>query len=196
LAFKALRLLDGSYRNLEEVLDPEPAMILEWDAEWREYVQRLNFERGESAHWNWGYKAQFFHHRDDVITLGLVTGGRCHGMMICHWPMPSDLAPGEETLCVDYLEAAPWNRKDVCGGEREFAEIGPMLIYAAVRFSEALGFKGRLTLSALPSAERFYQRIGMSETGVERQPNGLALKTFEFSEAGAAVFLDANGRLR
>lgn len=190
--FKARSLLDGSIRNIEEVFDPLLPQMEGWDRDWKEHVEFLNRDRGETAHWNWGVKAHHYHHiNDQVLTYALTSGGRCHGLMIAHWPMSCALEEGAESLCIAYLEVAPWNRKDVMGAEREFAEIGPMLIYAAVRFSAVLDFNGRLTLSALPSAERFYRRIGMQECGVDNEK----LKRFEFTDETAQIFLDAHGRL-
>lgn len=190
--FQARRLIDNSLRNFRELFDPHPATMAIYEAQWRAYAISNNFDRGESEHWDWGLKGKTFHLNPNYITFALESGGRCQGMMAVKWPNASYITFGAETLYVDYIEVAPWNRKNC--GDREFAGLGPMLIYTAIRLSEALGFNGRLTLCALPSAESFYHRIGMVECGMNAGYNP-PLRAFEFDDATAAGFLLTDERL-
>lgn len=189
MAFQLTSLRDGSVRNLEEIIDPEPRMVKRWQQQWQIYLNKLALDRGGTEHWSWTTKARHYLSNDNSILFALEAGGRCQGIMVVVWPIPSRLQDEVDCMEVAFLEAAPWNRGDVAGRARELAGVGPLLMYAAVRFSESLGYQGRLSLLAIPSAEWFYDRIEMTLIGIEEIEPGESMKRFEFTAERATAFL-------
>lgn len=99
-------------------------------------------------------------------------------------PRPSRLDPSSSpVLYVDYLEAAPWNLKDMTATPR-FLGVGTRLIVEAVLLSREAGLSGRIGLHALPQAEDFYQtRCGMTRLGPDESYYDLPY--FEYTELQA-----------
>ena len=96
---------------------------------------------------------------------------------------------GKDLVYVKYLETAPWNiQVDVLGQTPSYRGVGRQLIELAARLSEAMEFRGRIGLHALPQAEGFYKKCGMTDLGADSDSNGL--RYFEMSEEQAATFLN------
>lgn len=187
---QVVSLKDGSIRNLEEITEPGRKEIKRWDGQWEAFIRRHVRSRGPTAHWSWAAKERRHREDENQVFYALTADTRCHGLMMVRWPDASTLDPAVECMHVEYLEVAPWNRFDVVGGGREFAAIGPLLMYAAVRLSEAFGFNGRLSLHSIPSAEWFYPKIGMLMVGEVAVGPDEQMKRFEFSEEGAKAFVE------
>lgn len=187
--YKGFRTADKSVRNLSLVMDPHVARMMIWEGQWNEYLAARSASAGVTAHWIWPLKHYAASQHSNGITFGFEAAGRCQGMAHVSWPKASRLVPGNETLYVDHLEIAPWNRTEVAG-EREFALIGQNMLFVAYDLSIAAGYNGRLSLAALPSADSFYRRIGMTQAGVGVGVEAI-LNYFEFSDAAAAAFRNA-----
>jgi hypothetical protein len=154
-------------------------------------------ELPQSIHWNWSLKA--------ARIPGLVGGalspnrlfgikaqGAWQGMLIATCVNHVTRLPpgGMDLVYVDFVEAAPWNWKNVKAGRTQrFRGVGRQLIEVAVRWSLDLDFKGRLGLHALPQADDFYRNAcGMTDFGADpayRPP----LRYFELSDSQAKAFL-------
>jgi hypothetical protein len=74
------------------------------------------------------------------------------------------------------------------GQEPLYRGVGPQLLEMATRWSEQLGFKGRLGLHSLPQAESFYRdRCQMTDLGPDANYTGM--RYFEMTEAQAQRIL-------
>lgn len=187
MAFQVIRCADKSVRNLDEFVDPPPEKLLIWEAQWKSYLTAKAVGRGSTDHWSWTAKTFVADYEGaNKLTFGVEVGGECQGLMQLSWPTPSRLANGVDTTHVEYLEIAPWNRTEVAG-ERRFDRVGQSLLAMAYDFSETLGHNGRLTLTALPTADSFYHRIKMTQIGVGTGALA-ALNFFEFDETLAKAF--------
>lgn len=151
----------------------------------------------QSLHWNWAEKAAalkpyapgpFSAYR----LLGLKAEDKWQGLLLgCCVGRPTRLAPaGRDLVYVEFIEAAPWNWQ-IPQMERDqvFKGVGFQLMELAVRWSEDLGFRGRLGLHSLPQADSFYGgACGMSDLGPD--PKYRHLRYFELNEAQARRFLE------
>lgn len=88
-----------------------------------------------------------------------------------------------------FLETAPWNLEEHPEGMR-FAGAGSALLEEAGLISMARGLGGRVLLSALPQAEPFYRKRGMTELGPSSRHS---LVYFEYTETQATAFLTSRG---
>lgn len=154
-------------------------------------------DQPESVHWSWAQKAV----RAPWFSLGGLSPYRLFGMKAegvwqglligCCLGHVSKIAPGGRDLVyVDFLEAAPWNWKlPAAGRAGRLKGVGRQLFELAVRWSDDLGFKGRVGLHALPQAEDFYRgSCAMTDLGTDLSYKP-PLRYFEFSEAQARTIL-------
>jgi hypothetical protein len=88
---------------------------------------------------------------------------------------------------VAYIESAPWNVKGFCE-KPHYAGIGTTLYYAAIQYSNRLGFEGRVALHSLPGVEEFYaKKCKMENCGADHHCEGLVY--FESTPEGSLSFL-------
>jgi hypothetical protein len=91
---------------------------------------------------------------------------------------------------LEFVEIAPWNwRVPETSQEPRLKGIGSQLFELAVRWSDELGFRGRIGLHSLPQADAFYGRYcSMKDFGAD--PKCHDLRYFELDELHARAFLD------
>ena len=88
---------------------------------------------------------------------------------------------------MEYVENAPWNRKELFDPPR-YRGVGSVLIRAAVALSEDQEFHGRIGLHSLPQANSFYANTcGMTDLGTD--PGYHDLRYFEMTSKQARVFI-------
>lgn len=175
--------------------------LADWEGEWVpelfNAVQRLR-RAGvgrqhwpQSRHWNWRQK-------NSVMQSLLATPGFCvmcsgvtQGLMYVertvHRCQIQEQA-GKNLVYVEFLENAPWNRKELFDPPR-YRGVGSILIRAAIELSREEGFKGRIGLHSLPQAEHWYAgTCGMTDLGVDPQKQNL--RYFEMTSAQAEAFIE------
>lgn len=143
----------------------------------------------QDAHWRWRDKDARYGCDDSAIGVALECAGCTQGLMYLTSGYTCQLAPdkGEDLLYVDFIAVAPWNRRQLYGGQKKYTGIGTTLMFAAVRLSMSYGLNGRLGLHSLPQADTFYADvIGMSDGGFDHA-NGM--RYFELSAQDAAAIL-------
>ena len=143
----------------------------------------------QNAHWDWRKKVERVRGAVVFRSFSLVCEGELQGLMQLTTAgrsrCPGQL--GHELVYVDYVEAAPWNRRDIVS-DRRFNGVGSVLIIAAIAVSEEECFRGRIGLHSLPRAEPFYaDRCGMTDLGIDGGYQNL--KYFEMTPDQAAAFL-------
>jgi hypothetical protein len=144
-------------------------------------------------HWDWTQKAPALG-RLDVSFVGLKFGGHLQGLMKADTGSVNrcrlDEQKGSELVYVDYVETAPWNipeYMEALGRKALYGRIGTRLMQAAVTLSLESELKGRIGLHALPGAEDFYRRIGMTATSRDEDKQNLLW--FEFTPEAAKEFV-------
>lgn len=148
----------------------------------------------ENGHWDWRNKVRFYrpgHH----CLVAVECEGDVQGLMAVQTSLrPSQLSPGHWILYVDFVEAAPWNRREPprrttpAIQEPRFGGVGTLLIGEAIRLSVGPSANGRVGLHALPSAEGFYaNHCGMTRVGPD--PDYHDLVYFEYPDGVAAAWL-------
>ena len=174
--------------------------LTDWAQAWRpalrESLQKLQ-NRGvplsglpQNRHWDWPRKVAYVDGLLGARTFCVVASGMTQGLMTVDLTRDARLDDqrGKPLVYVDFVEAAPWNRRDLAGSIR-FRGVGTVLLTAAIDLSLAEGFKGRIGLHSLPQAEDFYRdRCGMSE--LQPDPAYEGLRYFEMTTAQAQAFLN------
>ena len=182
-----------AFFEAEELWAPERVRIL------RECVQRgvADSDIPQSTHWNWSLKtlklrSLSFGPLSPYRLLGVKCDGQWQGLMVCccvghHSRLHKE---PRDVVYIDLVESAPWNWK-VKAIERValLKGIGRQLIELAVRWSDDLGFKGRVGLHSLRQSESFYlSRCEMTDLGLDNKSNP-PMRYFELSETAARAFL-------
>jgi len=160
----------------------------EFETRWRVFPGRGG---GETWHWDWGDKYRRIEKEIRYSSFALECDGETQGLMIIELSARSRF-PGQASqhvVYVEYIEAAPWNRKDL--GGQKFKLTGQVLMAAAVDASINDGNGGRVGLHSLPGAESFYRDIcRMTDMGPDRSYSlKHPLSYFEFSEQQAKAFI-------
>ena len=108
-------------------------------------------------------------------------------------PREAALAPGQDALYVDYVEAAPWNLGSG-GSSPRYSGVGTLLLIEAIALSQTNHLGGRVGLHSLPQAEDFYESRKMKRLGSD--PSYYDLVYFEYDEAIALELLSKSRSLR
>jgi len=178
--------------------------FIEAHAEWQPYTQKAGALLKANGRmqlfpqhygWDWRRKAQ---HLQSIAShfYGIRHAGKLQGLMKLDMVGNYSVArhpsqQGKTLIYVDYLEAAPWNVKNIAVAYNEkprYRGIGTTLMEAAVRKSMDEGFKGRLALHSLPLAEPFYQNV-CEMIPVGKDPGKQDLLWFEYTSDQATKFL-------
>ncbi len=171
----------------------------DWEAEWQpavtEALKRLNHAGvgrpnwPQSRHWDWRQKTKAIQGLLAYPGVSVMCEGVTQGLMIvntssyrCRIPAQA----GRELVYVEFLENAPWNRKELLLQPR-FRGVGSILVGTAIQLSLAEGFKGRIGLHSLPQANPWYANTcGMTDLGIDTDKQGL--RYFEMTPAQAEAF--------
>jgi hypothetical protein len=141
----------------------------------------------EHSHWNWSNKLRGYSEADHRF-VGVECRGEIQGLM--RLDLNSELArlepdEGKPLVYVSFLESAPWNTKQFTKTPR-YKLTGLRLIQAAVRYSQELGFDGRVGLHGLQQAGGFYEaRCRMVACGPD--PDHERLMYYELSRENAEL---------
>ena len=140
----------------------------------------------QHTHWDWVRKIGWTAFQFLAVQVGNTVEGLA---ALKRHPIPSLLTPSTFAVEIAILEAAPWNVDGHPNGVR-YLGVGTSLILEAVLISREAGHGGRVQLSALPQAEDWYRRRGMTEVG----PQPLfGLVYFEYTQAQANALLARYG---
>lgn len=176
--------------------------LADWEAEWipalHVYLKELNgagVDRTlwpQSRHWDWRKKAVVIEGLLSNQCMSIVCDGMTQAMMIMDLTKRARIntqATGH-LVYIDFLEAAPWNRQELNNKNKlvGYSGCGSILIRAAIEFSKAEGFKGRIGLHSLPQSNAFYaNRVGMTDLGKDSSYENL--RYFEMTPDQAEAFL-------
>lgn len=152
----------------------------------------------ENAHWDWRNKVQFYPPGWHCFAA-IECESEVQGLMAVETRLrPSRLNPGQGIAYVDFLEAAPWNRREPVDRsinavqEPRFGGVGTLLIAEAIRMNLGQTTSGRIGLHSLPDAEDFYSnRCRMVRIGPDDEYHGLVY--FEYPDGVVASWLTSVG---
>jgi hypothetical protein len=95
-------------------------------------------------------------------------------------------ARGRGFIEIEFLESAPWNRRDLSENPR-YRGVGRMLVVTAIAFSLSKGFEGPVFVQALSGSAEFFEKCGMTDFGPD--PKHPQLRLFEMTADQADVFV-------
>jgi len=154
------------------------------------WVAFLTFRRIENGHWDWRFKRVDRTNQTHRL-FAIAQNRRVQGLMAIRNALDRSRSQGGQPLLyVDYIETAPWNRMRL-PGYRKYGAVGTLLMREAALASLAIGYEGRVGLHSLPKAKEFYERIGMTDRGIDAnpQPGYESLCFLEYTEDAAGEFL-------
>ena len=175
--------------------------LADWEGEWlpelfkvMQRLHRAGVERRrwpQSRHWDWRRKTETLQGMLAWSGFSIVCNDMTQGMMLVDTTMKRcriDSQRGKHLVYVEYVENAPWNRKELFDPPR-YRGVGSVLIRAAVALSEDLELHGRIGLHSLPQANDFYANTcGMTDLGTDPGYEG-GLRYFEMMPEQARAFI-------
>lgn len=176
--------------------------LADWEAEWVPELFRLlkqlnrdGVERRlwpQSRHWNWRNKLKAIEGLLSRPCFSVVCQNMTQGLMITNTARRARIKAqaNQHLVYVEYLESAPWNRKDMRhSAQPSYSGIGSILMRTAVEHSRDEEYKGRIGLHSLPQANDFYSNVcGMTDLGADVKYENL--RYFEFTLEQAEAFID------
>jgi len=179
--------------------------LADWEAEWipelfrfLQALHRQGVERRfwpQSRHWDWRDKMKAIESRLANQSFSIVCQDMTQAMMIADMTKRAqiDSQKNDHLVYVDFLEAAPWNRREMSQKPPRLSGAGSILILAAIELSKIEGFKGRIGLHSLPQANDFYaNKVGMTDLG--RDAAYQNLRYFEMTPEQAEAFIEKGQR--
>jgi len=150
-------------------------------------VPRLQWP--QDLHWEWDKKVAVFSGKLAMRGFSVMAEGVTQGLMYAKTVGAAKTISeqGKPLVYIDYVEVAPWNRKDFVYAEPKYSGVGSMFLKAAITLSLEEGFKGRIGLHSLPQSRNFYVKCGMTDFGADAQKQDLHY--FEITPAQAQLFL-------
>jgi len=172
----------------------------DWEADWKPELQAalkrlrssgVSLSRWpQSRDWDWREKTTAvqgllgypgFSVMCDGVTQGLMIADSAYGRARLETQRDAAL------LYVEFLENAPWNRKELELKPR-YRGVGSILMKSAIALSIELGFKGRVALHSLPQANDWYANsCGMTDLGMDAKKGNM--RYFEMTPMQAEAFI-------
>ena len=175
--------------------------LADWEAEWTpelfRLLQTLNRQGVErrfwpqSRHWNWRDKMKAIESRLANQSFSIVCQDMTQAVMITDLTKRARIPDqkNDHLAYLDFLEVAPWNRREVAQKPPRFSGAGSILILAAIELSKMEGFKGRIGLHSLPQSNNFYaNKVGMTDMGQDEEYQNL--RYFEMTPEQAEAFIE------
>ena len=198
--------LERGYAESAELWDAiTEQQLADWEAEWMpelfralQRLHRAGVPRQawpQSRYWDWRRKIATITGMLAHSSFSIVCSGVTQGMMIVNSTTQrcrlEDQA-GKNLVYVEYVENAPWNRKELFDSPR-YRGVGSLLMRAAIEASRHEGFKGRIGLHSLPQADTFYaKKCGMTDLGMD--PDYSLMHYFEMTQEQAEAFVAKGGK--
>ncbi len=174
--------------------------LADWEADWIPHLFKLLKslkQKGvvrklwpQSRHWHWSDKVKDIEGKLSNQCFSIVCDSSTQAMLITDLARRSqlDVQKHSHLVYVDFIEVAPWNRKELIGHSPKYSGAGSILIRAAIELSKQEGFRGRLGLHSLPQANDFYEnKVGMTDLGLDK--NYQNLRYFEMTPEQADEFV-------
>lgn len=144
----------------------------------------------DDSHWDWLKKSCAWK-TDEYKWFFLYIGNEPQSACIIYHPKVSAAEKDKNIYYVEYLAAAPWNRKNPMS-QQIFKGIGKTTLQNVQEYcSKQLNWNLGFSLHSLPKAETYYKHIGMTPfSNLDKKVNELiTLKYFEMLEESAKRFV-------
>jgi hypothetical protein len=150
--------------------------------DWRPLLHAL---KALDAGWDWlsDFEANELPSADWETYAVIGSSGRAEGLMSIHLQ--------KDSVYIDRLAIAPWNRIQPKGAPREWRGVGAALFLLAVERSMSEPWDGRVTLHSLedPMTLAFYRKMRMNE-GEAQNVDGMMLPFFELNPQQAHELME------
>ena len=194
-----VRPIDGSAAAARLIVGVTVDEVDEAVGLWSPYLkERTNAgaARPQHEHWEWNYKARAVDGMPGYVMCGVSCKSEMQALMLSDHAFSRSKHPdhfGSPIVYVAFLSTAPWNDTGIVPMPA-YRGCGTILIQEAVAHSIALGFKGRVGLHSLGQAEKFYrERCGMTDLGIDPDPDHEGLRYFEFTHESGHAFVMSFG---
>lgn len=170
-----MRIATTIFDNFEKKIVPasliigiDAGVIEEVGNQWkRERIRKVAHQGKipQHFHWEWGNKASQVKGLLAYEFFAIECQGVIEGLMLTESVSHrAELPPdqGKPILYVEFIETAP-SSTAILSDVPQYRDIGTRLIEGAANYSIDLGFDGRVGLSTLPQAERFYMKLGLEK---------------------------------
>lgn len=138
--------------------------INDYENLWRE---QLKLFLQEDKYWDWLFKFGFISKQENLEGYAIECEDITQGLMMIETEMHGSRDTiGKRLIYVEAIASAPWNRIEIKRPPL-FKGVGTALLKFARLRSVELGYEGRVGLHSLPSAEKFYEKLGMLNYGLE-----------------------------
>ncbi|MCY4642015.1 MAG: hypothetical protein OXC41_04885 [Gammaproteobacteria bacterium] len=154
-------------------------------------IQQLVNEYGiPDLQWDWRKKLQSSPNSNSHKTFFL----KCDGEKKIEAAMQVDLTRtchektqrNQHMVYIEFLAAAPWNRKQIVNPPK-LLRVGTLMLSVAVSLSHDLDWNGRVGLHSLSPSEGFYKKCYMHDLGIDHHYGNL--RYFEFTPQLAENFM-------
>ncbi|MBC7784512.1 MAG: hypothetical protein H7144_11800 [Burkholderiales bacterium] len=148
----------------------------------------LNGDDDPTLGWQWKLKLDNLSEgHNHLECFSIARADELQGIIVLTGPERCELAAhaGSMALRIEYLETAPWNRRDLMKNPK-FSGVGAVLVAASALKSTELGHDGRLILDSIPAATAFYARMGFEPV---RYPSRLPNTRYELTASEARRLL-------
>lgn len=140
----------------------------------------------DDHHWDWLSKV-YQHKSDEYEWFFLDVEGKPQAACLIYHPKKSAIDSGN-IFYIEYVAVAPWNRNNPME-VKKYTGSGSEIIKCAIQYAtETLNLRNGFSLHALPKAEGYYEKIGM--TCFEALTKG-TMKYYEMSEEKAEKYMEA-----
>jgi hypothetical protein len=146
---------------------------------------QVNSSQLEDMHWSWINKHKAYY-GNQYNWCFLLVDGIPQGACLIYHPKIS-INNQDNIFYVEYVASAPWNRPNLLAPPR-FRGIGTKLLKSISKYSSSNHkLNAGFSLLALPKAEGYYQKIGMSHFKVRDEDS---MKYFEMCSLEHQVFME------
>lgn len=175
-------LLNSTWKNFELTVFQHFYKIGMNEVEILQLLRDLQFH---DLHWDWRYK--YTQYSDDLVYdwFFMTVENTIQAVSLTMHPKES-VFEKDNIFYIEYIAVAPWNRTSP-KYQKKYCGLGSIIIKNISKyFSEKFNYRPGFSLSAVPEAIPFYQKIGM--TPVPAYDNA-GLGFYEFEREKAAQFL-------
>jgi hypothetical protein len=136
--------------------------------------------------WDWYRKALVLNSKN-YVWFYLVADNSVQAACIIYHPKASKL-DNENIFYIEYISTAYWNRTRP-NFKKRFSGLGTLLISSAINYAiTTLGYRPGFSLHSIPTAEPYYQNLGLQPLGKDTSKENL--EYFEASEQVAISLLE------
>ncbi len=199
---KLQRSSSSEEKNYQIYLGADPVSASQCDKLWGsfnlnliEFIAKQNYDADalkeiaeyiqlDDSHWDWLTK-HYVRNGDEYEWFFLYIDNKPQAACLIYHPKDSAIDTGE-IFYIEYVAVAPWNRRNPMV-EKKYKGAGTEIIRCAMQYATGtLGLRYGFGLHALPKANEFYEKIGMTYLSAF---DDKSLSYYEMSEESAKSYM-------